>query len=202
MTSEQITIITNRLKDILNIDFDNCKDKISEVCKDIDKNISKITLDIEVFNFDKITSNLKKNNKPKSADMIHIQDNIIYLIEFKNTSLLINSKSSKDFKQKLKNEIKLKGIENLITIHKIINKMIDENIKFNSILNLNIYYYLIVNENSDNDTSQNKINRDRVNINEDCARLTTDYKNRYFKDVKISSFESFEKDFIKNISKQ
>ena len=33
-------------------------------------------------------------------------------------------------------------------------------------------------------------------MNEDCARLTTDYKNRYFKDVKISTFESFEENFI------
>ncbi|MEI0489033.1 hypothetical protein R4K48_03675 [Brachyspira pulli] len=196
MTPEQISNITNQLKNILNTDFNNCKDKISEVCKDIDKNISKITLDTEVFDFDKITFNIKKNNRPKSADMIHIQNNIIYLIEFKNTSLLINSESSKDFKQKLKNEIKLKGIESLITIHKIINNMIDKNIKFNSILDLNIYYYLIANENSENNTSENKENRNRVNMNEDCARLTTDYKNRYFKDVKISTFESFEENFI------
>uniref|UniRef100_UPI003F4C41AD hypothetical protein n=1 Tax=Brachyspira catarrhinii TaxID=2528966 RepID=UPI003F4C41AD len=196
MTPEEIITITNQLNNILNTDFNNCKDKISEVCKDIDKNISKITLDTEVFDFDKITFNIKKNNRPKSADMIHIQNNIIYLIEFKNTSLLINSENSKDFKQKLKNEIKLKGIESLITIHKIINKMIDANIKFNSILDLNIYYYLIANENSENNISENKENRNRVNMNEDCARLTTDYKSRYFKDVKISSFESFEKDFI------
>ena len=196
MTPEQISDITNQLKNILNTDFNNCKDKISEVCKDIDKNISKITLDTEVFDFDKINFNIKKNNRPKSADMIHIQNNIIYLIEFKNTSLLINSESSKDFKQKLKNEIKLKGIESLITIHKIINKMIDENIQFNSILDLNIYYYLIANENAENNTSENKENRNRVRINEDCARLTTDYKNRYFKDIKISTFESFEKYFI------
>ena len=104
MTPEQISDITNQLKNILNTDFNNCKDKISEVCKDIDKNISKITLDTEVFDFDKITFNIKKNNIAKSADMIHIQNNIIYLIEFKNTSLLINSESSKDFKQKLKNK--------------------------------------------------------------------------------------------------
>ncbi|ANN62927.1 hypothetical protein PQQ32_11950 [Brachyspira hyodysenteriae] len=196
MTSEQINYITNQLNNILNTDFNNCKDKISEVCKDFDKDISKINSDTEVFDFDKITLNIKKNNRPKSADMIHIQNNIIYLIEFKNTSLLINSENSKDFKQKLKNEIKLKGIESLITIHKIINKMIDANIKFNSILDLNIYYYLIANENSENNTSENKENRNRINMNEDCARLTTDYKSRYFKDVKISSFESFEKDFI------
>ncbi|MEI0602961.1 hypothetical protein R4K55_01975 [Brachyspira alvinipulli] len=197
MTSEEINYITNQFNNILNTDFNNCKDKISEVCKDFDKNTSKITLDTEVFDFDKITFNIKKNNRPKSADMIHIHNNIIYLIEFKNTSLLINSESSKDFKQKLKNEIKLKGIESLITIHKIINKMIDANIKFNSILDLNIYYYLIANENSENNISENKENRNRVNINEDCARLTTDYKSRYFKDVKISSFGSFEKDFIR-----
>lgn len=76
MTAEQITTITNQLKDILDIDFKNCKDKISEVCKDVDKNISQITLDIKVFDFDKITLNIKKNNRPKSVDMIHIQDNI------------------------------------------------------------------------------------------------------------------------------
>ncbi|PCG19698.1 hypothetical protein [Brachyspira sp. G79] len=196
MTSEQIITITNQLNYILNTDFNNCKDKISEVCKDTYRNISKIISDIEVFDFDKITLNIKKNNRPKSADMIHIQDNIIYLIEFKNISLLINSASSKDFKQKLKNEIKLKGIESLITIHKIINKMIDESIKFNSILDLNIYYYLIANEDQENNISENKENRSRVNMNEDCARLTTDYKNRYFKDIKISTFESFEKYFI------
>lgn len=195
MTSDEINQVTNQLKDILNTNFSNCKDKISEVCKDVDKNISKITLDTEVFDFDKITFNFKKNYRPKSVDMIHIQDNIIYLIEFKNTSLLINNESSKDYKQKLKNEIKLKGIESLITIHKIINKMIDENIKFNSILDLNIYYYLIANEKSENNNSNND-NRNRVNINEDCARLTTDYKNRYFKDIKISTFENFQNDFI------
>ncbi|MEI0580453.1 hypothetical protein [Brachyspira pilosicoli] len=197
MTSDEINQVTNQLENILNTNFINCKDKISEVCKDFDKNISKITLDTEVFDFDKITFNFKKNYRPKSVDMIHIQDNIIYLIEFKNTSLLINNKSSKGYKKKLKNEIKLKGIESLITIHKIINKMIDENIKFNSILDLNIYYYLIANEKLENDNSKNNSdNRNRVNINEDCARLTTDYKNRYFKNIKISTFENFQNDFI------
>lgn len=197
MTSDEINQVTNQLENILNTNFSNCKDKISEVCKDFDKNISKITLDTEVFDFDKITFNFKKNYRPKSVDMIHIQDNIIYLIEFKNTSLLINNKSSKGYKKKLKNEIKLKGIESLITIHKIINKMIDENIKFNSILDLNIYYYLIANEKLENDNSKNNSdNRNRVNINKDCARLTTDYKNRYFKDIKISTFENFQNDFI------
>lgn len=197
MTSDEINQVTNQLENILNTNFSNCKDKISEVCKDFDKNISKITLDTEVFDFDKITFNFKKNYRPKSVDMIHIQDNIIYLIEFKNTSLLINNKSSKGYKKKLKNEIKLKGIESLITIHKIINKMIDENIKFNSILDLNIYYYLIANEKLENDNSKNNSdNRNRVNINEDCARLTTDYKNRYFKNIKISTFENFQNDFI------
>lgn len=62
--------------------------------------------------------------------------------------------------------------------------MIDANIKFNSILDLNIYYYLIANENSENNISENKKNRNRVNMNEDCARLTTDYKNCYFKRCK------------------
>lgn len=186
MTSDEII---NRLENILNSKFLDMKEPISEVSKNTRKGNITINLNHNVFNFDKITESIYgKNNAPKSVDMIHIQDNIIYLIEFKD-AFIFNNKVKDDDKD-IKINIKLKGIESLIILHKLLENL---NINFSSLIDLNIYYYIVCKENID--IEANSINRSRIYNNSILAHIPN-YKGRYFKNIKISTFENFQNDFI------
>lgn len=191
MRSKEISYITNQLNNILNTKFLQLKETISEVSKNTKSGNITINSNKKVFNFDKIADMVYNgNSKPKSVDMIHIQNNIIYLIEFKDVLIFREDKEDKEDKEDIKSNIKLKSIESLIILHKLLENL---NINFSKIIDLNIYYYIVCKENIN--LEQNALNRSRVYNNAMLANIPH-YKNTYFKDIKISSFKSFEKDFI------
>lgn len=192
MPNNNLTV-EEKIKECLNRKYSHCFDTLKEVSKD-DRDQNNINYIFEnedlVIDFDsKLIDNIRVGGtKPSGVDMLHIINSEINLVEFKNGALEYE-----------KNEIKIKAIESLLMIFKLLKK---ESIisSFENIFNLKINLYIVFNKelpkNSAVGCTYNARNRIRGKRVEILFRLYPDYETTYFKRVEIVDFDYFKKKYI------
>lgn len=191
----------NEIKIRLENNYVDCFSTITEISsdnRDSKKTILFIINNKRAINFDaklskkfKSIKETKGNPEFKSVDMIHIKNNTLDLIEFKN----ITSKKKENYYNKLK----VQGIESLIVLfyffkeEQLINS-------FNQLFDfdfIKINYYVIVPDSLINDKySDNDLNRSRLEKICLFHRLESEYSNKFFNEVSTYSASSFEKFYI------
>ena len=163
-----------------------CFSTISEASEDTTNRIILCTSNHLVIDFDKklIPKLIPESSDPKAVDMLHVHNSNINLVEFKNGRFS-------------NHDIKLKGIESLIFLFKILKKMSLVN-DFKELFSLNINFYLVYNDavhpNLPN-SSSNRI-RARITNNSYIANFYPNYEGTYFSKIKIMPSTYFLKNYI------
>jgi len=179
------------IKKLLLEKYNDCFDTLKEVAKDDhDKNniIYPIESSIKVLNFDsKLAEKLYRIERLSSVDTLDIQNNTINLIEFKNGGI----KSP---------DLRLKGSESFIVLYKLLkeNKILE---KYSEIFQYKFNYYIVLNNSVQKNqkylkSTENYINRERLNIGSQIAELCPNYKGIYFEKIKVLSFDQFQEYYL------
>ncbi|CRF32194.1 hypothetical protein BRSU_0639 [Brachyspira suanatina] len=190
----------NEIKTILENNYIDCYSTITEISSDNrDKNKTILFLinNKRAINFDaklskkfKSTEETHGNTEFKAVDMIHIKNDTIDLIEFKN----ITSKKDNYY-----NKLKVQGIESLIVLFNLLKKEQLIN-TFNQLFDFNfikINYYIIVPDKlGANNYSYNEQNRNRLEKLCLFSRLETEYSHKFFYNVTAYNASSFENNYI------
>lgn len=169
-----------RLKAYLQDHYSECFDSIKEITKDDTAQPPYLTERLEkAINFDgKLVEKFYKPS-PKAVDMIDIQNSGINIIEFKNRP--INSK--------LKEDLKLKGVETILILYEIMKKhgIIE---KFCEVFSLKINYYIIFFPEKNRNANRERF--PKIDIEFGLKK----YEKKYFNKVEIMFMEQFEKEYI------
>lgn len=164
----------------------DCFSTISEASKDTTNGIVLCASNHLVIDFDNklIPKLIPKSDDPKAVDMLHIHNSNINLVEFKNGT----------FKN---HDIKLKSIESLIFLFKILNKMNLVN-DFKELFSLNINFYLVYNDTVHPNLPNSSSTRIRARItnNSYIASFYPNYEGTYFSKIKIMPSTYFLNNYI------
>ncbi|WP_303189504.1 hypothetical protein [Fusobacterium ulcerans] len=188
--------IEEKFKQCLDTKYSHCLNTLKEVSKDNRNGNTNTNYIFEnqnlVIDFDgkliRAIKGTERGTMPSGVDMLHITNSEINLVEFKNGIIKYE-----------KNEIKVKAIESLLMLYKLLEKE-DLASKFQDLFNLKINLYVVFNnEKSDNlniGCTYNLRNRIRGKRVEILFRLYPDYETTYFKRVEIVDFDYFKKKYI------
>ncbi|MEI0537805.1 hypothetical protein [Brachyspira pulli] len=190
----------NKIKTILENDYKDCYDTISDISLDDrdknnivylinDQNKKSINFDKKLSKKFKAETEIGNEAEFKSVDMLNIRTSNIDLIEFKNINKPTN----------YKDKLKIQGIESLIVLFNFLKEKQLIN-SFNQLFDFNfikINYYIIVPDNLEaNEYSDNNLNRNRLKKELLFNRLESEYSRKFFYDVTAYNASSFKTNYI------